>query len=110
MFLRKGETHTVPGRYNIIVSASDSAGYLNAVIVTSGVLTVGGNIITGANTELENVGSPLTITYKLTASLSKARTMKVNGTAIGTAGTAGDFLTTTITVQNGDTVTIEFTS
>ena len=98
------------GNNSITVAVSDSAGYLNVIIGTSGVLTVGGHTITAANTELSGMNATIEITYRLTASLSKARTMKVNGTAIGTAGTAGDTLTTTIAVQNGDTITIEFTS
>lgn len=110
LFLRKGEVHTIPGKYELIVSASDSQGYLDTLIVQRGVLTVGGYTITGANTELQVDNPSLVITYKMTASISIPRTVKVNGTTIGTAGTAGDFLTTAITVQNGDTVTIEFTS
>lgn len=110
LMMRKGETHTIPGQYNITVSASDTQGYLNTLIVQRGVLTVGGYTITEANTELQVDGSSLVITYKMTDSISSPRTVKVNGASIGKAGAAGDVLTTTITVQNGDTVTIEFTS
>lgn len=109
LFLRKGSVHTEPGKRSIIVQASDTQGYLNAIINTNGVLTVGGYTITGANTEIE-VNRNVAITYKLTAGLSIARTMKVNESAIGSVGSAGDYLSTTVTVSNGDTVKIEFSA
>lgn len=108
LFMRKGETHTIPGQYNITVTVSDAQGYLNTLIVQRGVLTVAGQEIKTERTELVVDNTAVIVAYKMTGSISTARTMKINGEAIGTIGTAGDSLTKTILVQNGDTIVIEF--
>ena len=59
------------GNNSITVAVSDSAGYLNVIIGTSGVLTVGGHTITAANTELSGMNANIEITYRLTARLSE---------------------------------------
>ena len=109
LFMRKGETHTVPGKScNIIVSVNDIPGYLDVMINQKGILSVDGNTIVGANTEMTTKSSKVSITYTMTGSISSPRTVTVNGVVIGTAGSAGDSLSTTIDVSDGDTITIIF--
>ena len=109
LFMRKGSVHTVPGKScNIIVSVTDIPGYLDVIIKQKGVLTVDGNTISGENTEMTTKSSEVSITYTMTGSISSSRTGTVNGVVIGTAGSAGDSLSTTIDVSDGDTITIIF--
>ena len=110
LFMRKGSVHTAPGDKpcNIIVSVADIPGYLDVMINQKGTLTVDGNTITGANTELTTQSSKVSITYTMTGSISSPRTVTVNGVVIGIAGSAGDSLSTTIDVSEGDTITIIF--
>ena len=109
LFMRKGETHTPPDTScNIIVSVNDIPGYLDVMINQKGILSVDGNTIVGANTELKTRSSKVSITYTMTGSISSPRTVTVNGVVIGTAGSAGDSLSTTIDVSDGDTITITF--
>ena len=109
LFMRKGKTHTVPDTScNIIVSVDDISGYLDVLINQRGILSVDGNAIVGANTELKTQSSEVSITYTMTGSISSPRTVTVNGVVIGTAGSAGDSLSTTIDVSDGDTITITF--
>lgn len=110
LFMRKGETHIAPGDKpcNIIVSVSDSSGYLDTLISLRGTLIVDGNTISGENTELTTKSKKIEITYTMTGSISSPRTVTVNGVVIGIAGSAGDSLSTTITVSEGDTVEIQF--
>ena len=109
LFMRKGETHTVPDTScNIIVSVDDIPGYLDVIINQKGILSVDGNTIVGANTELKTQSSKVSITYTMTGSISSPRTVTVNGVVIGVAGSAGDSLSTTIDVSDGDTITIIF--
>lgn len=110
LFMRKGDTHTAPGDKpcNIIVSVTDTSGYLSTLIQQKGILSVDGNTITGENTELTTQSSKVAIIYTMTGSISSPRTVTVNGVVIGTAGSAGDSLSTTIDVSEGDTITIKF--
>lgn len=112
LFMRKGETHAAPGDKpcNIIVSVTDTAGYLSTLINQIGILSVDGNTIAGENTELTTQSSKVAIIYTMTGSVSVPRTVTVNGVAIGTAGNAGDSLSTTIPVSEGDTITITFSA
>ena len=110
LFMRKGNFLKSPGdkSCNIIVSVDDIPGYLDVMINQKGILSVDGNTIVGANTEMTTKSSKVSITYTMTGSISSSRTVTVNGVVIGTAGSAGDSLSTTIDVSDGDTITITF--
>lgn len=96
------------GQCNVTVKASDSGGYLSAVLKEC-TLTVNGTQITAAETSLELNSSTVEIKATMASTLSKARAVSVNGTSLGSVQAAGSSVSTTIQVEDGDTINIVFT-
>ena len=106
--LLTGSNVPAPKTYIVTVKASDSGGYLSAVLAAC-TLTVAGTQITAAETSLELNSSSVEIVATMASTLSKARAVSVNGTSLGSVQAAGSSVSTTIEVEDGDTITIVFT-
>lgn len=94
---------------NVSVSVTDAYGGVSALLASKGALTVGGVAVSTTAADITTVGSTVTIAYKLTGDIGAARNVTVNGTSIGSVNYAGDSVFTTITVSDGDTITVAFT-
>lgn len=100
---------TTNGTVSVFVSVTDVYGGVSALLGTKGALTVGGSSVSVSGATITVAGSTATVEYKLTGDIGAARTVTVNGTAIGSVHYAGDSVSTTISVSDGDAITVAFT-
>lgn len=94
----------------VLVTVTDSAGSVDALLNSYGVLTVAGNDIAQPDASVVVTGGTATVMYVLSTGLSAARTVIVNGTQLGTVVNAGDSVTGSVAVVSGSEITVEFKS
>ena len=88
---------------------TDAYGGESALLSSKGALTIGETVIATTTEYVMVDGNAATIAYQLTGDIGAVRSVAVNGTTIGSVHYAGDSVSTTIAVSDGDTITVTFT-
>jgi hypothetical protein len=97
------------GYLTIYVNTLDAVGDIAALLQYYGSLTVNGQKITAGNMCIAVAAGAVKVEYTLAAALPTARTVTANGTTMGKVSTAGQSVSTTLTVEDGGTVVVNFT-
>lgn len=92
----------------VVVTVSDALGELDR-LYSAGALMVAGRLVTSDNASIVVTGGSAEISYTLNTSLATARSLRVNGSAVGTVSAMGSRASTTVPVKTGSVIEIEFT-
>lgn len=99
------------GYLTITVTATDSGGEVEELLETSGALTVNGQRITKKTATIAVAAGNVEVIYTPLIDLATARTVAVNGVAMGTAQAVGVSISATLSdVTDGSTLAVVFTA
>ena len=98
------------GYITIYVGVTDSGGAIRDLLQGAGTLTVNGQRITSSGAKIAVATGAVQVVYTLASDLATARTVTANGVAMGTVSTAGQSVSGSVSVADGGTVTIAFTT